>query len=66
MGHPVCIVTIQRELFAKCKLNPKEGTEIGIEMGMGMAFSKIKIKLLVDLADGLVDFQWFSNQVNFI
>ena len=47
MGHPVCIVTIQRELFAKCKLNPKEGTEIGIEMGM--AFSKVKIKLLVDL-----------------
>ena len=48
------IVNIQREMFAKCGLNPKEGTEIGIEMGM--AFSKIKIKLLVDMADGLADF----------
>ena len=58
------IVNIQREMFAKCGLNPKEGTEIGIEMGM--SFSKIKIKLLVDLADGAADFQWFSNQDNFI
>ena len=48
---------------AKCGFNSKEGTEIGIEMRM--AFRKIKIKLLVDLADGLADFQWFSNQDNF-
>ena len=47
MGQPVYIVTIQREMFAKCVLNPKEGTEIGIVMGV--AFSKVKMKLLVHL-----------------
>ena len=49
MGHPVYIVTNTKgDVCLKCGLNPKEGTEIGIEMGM--AFSKVKIKLLVDLS----------------
>ena len=47
-GAP-CLYCYNTKMFAKCRFNPKKGTEIVIEMGM--AFSKI---------NGAADFELFS------